>query len=143
MRRENIFLCSTNEFLSSSAEDSAERADLAENQLGKLRSKHRSSISATHSSPQVTKLVFVFDRRSNGFLARVERRPSKPFDASTLKFCCVPVYSLRFGIKTFLFLFAADRLEVVPLDVRPIRLGQRLRPMLKRLSVGDLSRGKF
>ncbi|CAF4434727.1 unnamed protein product [Rotaria sp. Silwood2] len=32
-------------------EDSAERADLAENQLGKLRAKNRSSVSASRTSP--------------------------------------------------------------------------------------------
>ena len=37
-------------------EDSAERADLAENQLGKLRSKQRSSPSAMPSSPIVKKI---------------------------------------------------------------------------------------
>jgi hypothetical protein len=35
------------------AEDSAERADLAENQLGKLRAKNRSTISASRASPAV------------------------------------------------------------------------------------------
>ncbi|CAF4092732.1 unnamed protein product, partial [Rotaria sordida] len=39
---ENVFLF---------AEDSGERADLAENQLGKLRAKNRSSVSASRTSP--------------------------------------------------------------------------------------------
>ena len=34
-------------------EDSAERADLAENQLGKLRAKSRSSVSVSRLSPGV------------------------------------------------------------------------------------------
>ena len=34
-------------------EDSAERADLAENQLGKLRAKNRSTVSASRTSPAV------------------------------------------------------------------------------------------
>jgi hypothetical protein len=34
-------------------EDSAERADLAENQLGKLRAKNRSTVSANRTSPGV------------------------------------------------------------------------------------------
>lgn len=40
----------------SELEDSAERADLAENQLGKLRAKNRSSISVNRSSPAVSYL---------------------------------------------------------------------------------------
>ena len=35
-------------------EDSAERADLAENQLGKLRAKNRSTVSASRTSPAVS-----------------------------------------------------------------------------------------
>jgi len=35
-------------------EDSAERADLAENQLGKLRAKNRSTVSASRTSPGVS-----------------------------------------------------------------------------------------
>ena len=35
-------------------EDSAERADLAENQLGKLRAKNRSTVSVNRSSPSVS-----------------------------------------------------------------------------------------
>jgi hypothetical protein len=35
-------------------EDSAERADLAENQLGKLRAKNRSTVSASRASPSVS-----------------------------------------------------------------------------------------
>ena len=35
-------------------EDSAERADLAENQLGKLRAKSRSSVSMSRTSPGVS-----------------------------------------------------------------------------------------
>ena len=40
-------------------EESAERADLAENQLGKLRAKNRSSISISRASPAVRKDVLV------------------------------------------------------------------------------------
>ena len=40
--------------LFSFAEDSAERADLAENQLGKLRAKTRSSVSVSRTSPGVS-----------------------------------------------------------------------------------------
>jgi hypothetical protein len=40
--------------LKSFTEDSAERADVAENQLGKLRAKNRSSISISHASPAVS-----------------------------------------------------------------------------------------
>ena len=40
--------------LKSFTEDSAERADLAENQLNKLRAKNRSSISANRTSPTVS-----------------------------------------------------------------------------------------
>jgi hypothetical protein len=36
------------------AEESAERADLAENQLGKLRAKNRSSVSASRTSESVS-----------------------------------------------------------------------------------------
>lgn len=36
------------------AEDSAERADQAENQLGKLRAKSRSSVSVSRISPGVS-----------------------------------------------------------------------------------------
>ena len=36
------------------AEDSAERADVAENQLGKLRAKNRSTVSANRSSTTVS-----------------------------------------------------------------------------------------
>ena len=35
-------------------EDSAERADLAENQLGKLRAKNRSTVSVSRASPGVS-----------------------------------------------------------------------------------------
>ncbi len=35
-------------------EESAERADLAENQLGKLRAKNRSSVSASRTSEAVS-----------------------------------------------------------------------------------------
>jgi hypothetical protein len=35
-------------------EDSAERVDLAENQLGKLRAKNRSTVSASRTSPAVS-----------------------------------------------------------------------------------------
>ncbi len=35
-------------------EDSAERADLAENQLGKLRAKNRSSVSVSRTSESVS-----------------------------------------------------------------------------------------
>lgn len=35
-------------------EDSAERADLAENQLGKLRAKNRSTVSVSRTSPGVS-----------------------------------------------------------------------------------------
>ncbi len=40
--------------LKSFVEDSAERADLAESQLGKLRAKNRSSISTSRNSPAVS-----------------------------------------------------------------------------------------
>jgi hypothetical protein len=40
-------------------EDSAERADVAENQLGKLRAKSRSSVSVSRASPGVSKFFFV------------------------------------------------------------------------------------
>ncbi len=45
---ENFFI----EF--SFAEESAERADLAENQLGKLRAKNRSSVSVSRTSEAVS-----------------------------------------------------------------------------------------
>lgn len=52
-------------------EDSAERADLAENQLGKLRAKNRSTVSASRTSPAVRKLLgginFVFESFSFSF----------------------------------------------------------------------------
>ena len=38
-------------------EDSAERADLAENQLGKLRAKNRSTVSVNRSSPSVSRSI--------------------------------------------------------------------------------------
>ena len=38
-------------------EESAERADLAENQLGKLRAKNRSTVSASRTSPPVNSLI--------------------------------------------------------------------------------------
>ena len=38
-------------------EDSAERADMAENQLGKLRAKNRSSVSLSRSSPAVSRIA--------------------------------------------------------------------------------------
>jgi hypothetical protein len=40
--------------LKSFVEDSVERADLAESQLGKLRAKNRSSISTSRNSPAVS-----------------------------------------------------------------------------------------
>ena len=44
-------------------EESAERADLAENQLGKLRAKNRSTVSVSRASPavsqQMTKTIFM------------------------------------------------------------------------------------
>lgn len=39
-------------------EESAERADVAENQLGKLRAKSRSSISVSRLSPGVSRNLF-------------------------------------------------------------------------------------
>ena len=38
-------------------EESAERADLAENQLGKLRAKNRSTVSASRTTPPVISLT--------------------------------------------------------------------------------------
>jgi len=40
-------------------EDSAERADVAENQLGKLRAKSRSSVSVSRPSPGVSRYFFL------------------------------------------------------------------------------------
>ena len=45
-------------------EESAERADLAENQLGKLRAKNRSSVSMGRSE-SVSLILFFFYRKSN------------------------------------------------------------------------------
>ena len=43
------------------AEESAERADVAENQLGKLRAKSRSSVSVSRLSPGVSAALFHTD----------------------------------------------------------------------------------
>lgn len=45
------------------AEESAERADVAENQLGKLRAKSRSSVSVSRLSPGVSATLL----RTNDF----------------------------------------------------------------------------
>ncbi len=39
-------------------EDSAERADVAENQIGKLRAKSRSSVSVSRLSPGVSRFSY-------------------------------------------------------------------------------------
>ncbi len=41
------------------SEESAERADVAESQLGKLRAKNRSSVSVSRTSETVSKLFYL------------------------------------------------------------------------------------
>ncbi len=46
-------------------EESAERADLAENQLGKLRAKNRSSVSVSRSSEAVS--LVLYEKKENNY----------------------------------------------------------------------------
>jgi len=43
-------------------EDSTERVDLAENQLGKLRAKNRSTVSASRTSPAVSEYLITIKK---------------------------------------------------------------------------------
>jgi hypothetical protein len=51
-------------------EDSAERADVAENQIGKLRAKSRSSVSVSRLSPGVSKYSLMIFNALNSFSAK-------------------------------------------------------------------------